>query len=132
MGFYDKIAATTARMIQQYGMSVTLRHMSEGAPDYNPSAGGVVPTGTDGTYDEQRFLLKLDQPGSQIAQRFGQNRMDETLIERNVKWAYMDASGPPPNLQDKIIMEGIEFSLIDIQVCGPQGIPVYYQLVMRT
>jgi len=125
MDFYDRAAATTLRMIKQYGMPVTLRRQSVG--NYDPSTLGA----TVQTEDSTRYMLKLDQPGSQIAQRFGSNFEKETLRERNEKWGYMDANGPAPQLQDRIIMEGIEYTLQDVQMCGPGGKVVFYQLVMR-
>lgn len=126
MDFYGRAAQTTLRMIKKYGMPVTLRRQSVGT--YDPSTLGA----TVQTNDSTRYLLKLDQPGSQIAQRFGNNYEKETLRERNEKWAYMEATnGPAPQLQDHIIMEGVEFVLVDVQAVGPSGVPVIYQLVMR-
>lgn len=128
---YNRMAQTTKRLIRENGMQVLLRRQGQGSADYDPSTGGTDAVGADGSFEQPRYLLKLDQPGSQIAQRFGVNRMAETLIDRNEKWAYMDADGDAPKLNDKVIMEGIEFTLLDVQVCGPSGIPVFYQLVMR-
>ena len=125
MDFYGRAAATTLRMIKQYGMLVTLRRQSVGLYD-TATLGATVESN-----DTQRYMLKLDQPGSQIAQRFGANFEKETLRERNEKWGIMDANGPAPQLQDRIIMEGIEYVLLDVQVLGPNGTPVFYQLVMR-
>lgn len=125
MDFYGRSVATTLRMIKKYGMPVTLRRQAVGS--YNTSTLGA----TIQTDDSIRYLLKLDQPGKQIAARFGNNYEKNTMRERNEKWAYMEASGPAPQLQDKIIMEGIEFTIIDLQGVGPSGVDVIYQLVMR-
>lgn len=125
MDFYTRSAATTLRMLKKYGMAVTLRRTSVG--DYDTSTLGATVQSNDST----RNVLKLDQPGSQIAQRFGHNFEKETLRERNEKWAYMDADGPAPQLQDRVIMEGIEYVIQDVQAIGPAGINVLYQLVLR-
>lgn len=125
MDFYARSAATALRMLKKYGMPVTLRRTSVG--NYDTSTLGA----TVQTNDSIRNILKLDQPGSQIAQRFGSNYENDTLRERNEKWAYMDANGPAPQLQDRVIIEGIEFVILDVQAVGPSGVNVIYQLVMR-
>ncbi len=128
MALYDKLAATSLRLLTKYGMSVTLRQSSLGAGNYNPATGVVTPE-TD--VDTTRKALILDQPGSQISQRFGNNNQANSLVQQGEKWLYLDANGVAPSLQDKIIINEVEYAIMDVQETGPGGVPVLYMLMVR-
>lgn len=128
MALYDKMATTAARLLAKYGRTVQLRQQSTGSGDYDPATGTSTPevlTTTD------RKALALDQPGSQISQRFGNNNQANTLINQGEKWLYMDAKGVAPAMQDAVIIDAIEYRIIDVQVMGPGGVPVLYLIVVR-
>jgi hypothetical protein len=132
MALYDRTAATVLRLLTKYGQSVTLRKYSQvSGGDYDPNTGGASPVGADGSYDESRKAIAMDQPGSQIAARFGTKYDKNTLIQSGEKWVYMDANGSAPALQDHVLLGGTEYSIMDVQVTGPGGIPVLYLLVLK-
>lgn len=121
-------------MLTKYGVSVTLRSYSAGtgSNEYDPNTGTGTPLGLTGTYDTTRKALITDQPGSQIQRKFGQSLEKDTLIETGEKWLYLDANGIAPDLQDHIIINNIDYSIVDVQVTGPGNIPVLYLLVLKT
>ena len=131
MALYDKLALTAARLLARYGTSVILRQLSHGNADYDPASGGAIPEGVDGTTDTTRKGLVLDQPGSQISQRFGTNNQINSLISQGEKWLYIDAKGVAPAMQDKLIVKHIEYTIIDVQEFGPGGVPILYMVVAR-
>lgn len=131
MSFYGKSAATAQRLLTKFGMTVILRQLSTGSADYDPKTGGAVPEGQDGSTDTNRKAIVLDQPGSQISQRFGNTLQNNSLVQQGEKWLYMDANGVAPALQDKLIFGGIEYAIIDVQELAPAGIPVLYMVVVR-
>jgi len=131
MSFYDRMSALALKQLTKYGQSVTLRPFSQGGGDYDPNTGAATPDGADGVEDESRKALVTDQPGSQIAQRFGQTLQNGTLLQSTDKWLYMDADGQVPKLQDHVIFDNTDFSIINVQVTSPGGTPILYLLVLR-
>ena len=131
MTFYSKVSAMVVRNLTKYGLSVTLRPLSEGGGDYDPDTGLASPSGTAGTYDETRKALLADQPGSQISIHFGRTLQNGTLIQDSDKWVYMDADGAVPKLHDNVIIQSIEYKIVNVQVTNPGGVAVLYLLVLR-
>lgn len=131
MALYDKLAATAFRLLNRYGTKMILRQLSSSSADYDPSTGIGSPSGIDGSTDADRKGLVLDQPGSQISQRFGTNNQGNTLIQQGEKWLYLDAKGSEPAIEDKIIIKDIEYTIIDVQEIGPGGVAILYMLVVR-
>ena len=128
MALYSKLAITALRLLTKYGAEVTLRQSSVGGADYDPGTGAATP---EADVDTTRKALLLDQPGSQISQRFGNNNQANSLIQQGEKWLYMDANGVAPELQDKIIINSVKYTIIDSQEMGPGGIPLLYMIVAR-
>lgn len=126
MALYDKLALTTKRLFDKYGQEVVLRLNSPG--DYDPETSSVAPLGTS---DHKRKGLVMDQPGSQISQRFGSNNQNNTLVSQSEKWIYLDAIGDKPAMEDKLVVQSKEYAIIDVQEVGPGGVPVLYLLVVR-
>ncbi len=128
MALYDRLALTAKRLFDKFGRTVYLRQRTA-ASDYDTSNGSA--NATDEAVDDPRKGLVLDQPGSQISQRFGNNHQANTLVQQSEKWIYLDALGVRPCLQDKLIVDDIEYAIIDVQEIGPGGIAVLYMLVIR-
>lgn len=131
MTFYSKLTATTLRLLKKFGQPLVLRPYSIGGGDYDPVTGVATPDGMTGQYDETRQCLPTDQPGSQIAQRFGQTLQDGSLVQSADKWVYMDGVGRAPTLQDRILLQGVEYAIINVQVTDPGGVAVLYLMVLR-
>ena len=108
-----------------------LRQFSEGNADYDPDTGKAILEGGSST-DAERKGLVLDQPGTQISQRFGNNMQANSLVQQKEKWLYLDALGPKPAMQDTLIVDQVEFAIIDVQEMGPGGVPLLYMIVVRS
>lgn len=131
MSFYSKLNATSTRLITKFGLTVVLRPYSEGGGDYDPNTSTGTPEGTTGAYAENRKAILADQPGSQISIHFGQNLQNGTLAQKSDKWIYMDANGVVPKLHDHVVISGVEYSIVNVQVTNPGGIDLLYLLVLR-
>jgi hypothetical protein len=126
---YLKIQARAAKSFAKSGREVILRQFSSSGGAYNPSLGKV----TAGAYIETvRYAITEDQPGSQIAERFGLTREKATLVSNKNKWVYMDANGPQPQIQDRIIFDNVSYIVRSSQGCAPAGIAVLYLVVLES
>lgn len=125
---YNRIAKNVMRSLTKYGQSVTLRQYSVGGGNYDPaSQSAMLPT----PIDSIRKGLVTDQPGTRIGPQYGTNQKANSLIQDGEKWLYVDAMGPAPRMQDQMIVNGIMFTIADVQVTGPGGIPLFYLVVLR-
>jgi hypothetical protein len=131
MSFYTRTAATSLRMLTKYGQSFTFRPYSQGGGDYNPSTGVGAPSGIAGQNDSTRMGLATDAPGKRIGPEYGNTLENGTLIQDSDKWLYIDANGAKPSLQDHIIWNSTEYSIIDVQEVSPAGTAVLYLVVLR-
>lgn len=130
MTFYSDLAETSLEMLTEFGASVTLRAFSVGGSDYDPNTG--LASASSGYTDSTRKGLLLDQPGSQIQRKFGETMGSNSLIQNAEKWVYLDASGNAPRLQDHLIVQGLEYTIVDVQVTAPSGVPLLYLLVLKS
>lgn len=127
---YTRLNQMVLRMLTKYGQQVVLRRYSQGAADYNPATGSAS-SGVSYS-DVERKVIAADQPGSQIARHFGQTRQKGSQVSNKEKWLYMDADGDAPTLMDHVVMDSIEYSVINVQVTSPAGIPLFYLLVLQS
>jgi hypothetical protein len=126
---YTRLNATVIRMLKSYGQEVTLRRYSQGAGDYNPATGSA--SGGVSYTDTTRNALTADQPGSQIARHFGQTLQKGSQIANKEKWLYLDASGAAPTLMDHVLLDGVNYSIVNVQVTAPGGVALFYMLVLQ-
>lgn len=125
---YNRIAKNVTRSLTKYGQSVTLRQYSVGGGNYDPaSQSATLPT----PIDSIRKGLVTDQPGTRIGPQYGTNQKANSLIQDGEKWLYVDAMGPAPRMQDQMIVNGVMYTIADVQVTGPGGIPLFYLVVLR-
>jgi hypothetical protein len=129
MSSYLQIQARVAQQLAKKGRAVVLRQFTASAGAYNPAVGKPS---TRPFIDSTRFAITEDQPGSQVAARFGLTLEKGTLVGNKNKWIYMDARGPQPKTQDRIIFGNVEYSIVSSQECSPGGIPVIYLVVLES
>jgi hypothetical protein len=129
--FYDDMAKVALDLLTEFGQTVTLRQVATGGGDYNPLTGQTTGVGLDGAFDSYRKGLPTDPPGNRIGSQYGQTLEKGNLIQDNDKWVYIDANGPAPRLQDHVIVQGIEYVTIDVQMVSPGGTPIIYLVVLR-
>lgn len=125
---YNRIAKRVLQSLTKYGQSITLRQYSVGGSDYDAA---TQSTSLPIPVDSIRKGLITDQPGTRIGPQYGSNQKANTLIQEGEKWLYVDAIGPAPRVQDHIIVSGVQYCIVDVQVTGPGGIPLFYLVVCR-
>jgi hypothetical protein len=127
---YAKTARSVQKTLARYGQSVTLRRYSVGGGDYRP--GNQVANLAGGApVDSIRKALVTEQPGTRIGPQYGVNLKEGTLIQNAEKWLYMDAIGIEPRPNDKVIINGVEFMVVDVQGTAPGGTVLFYLIVLR-
>lgn len=125
---YNRIAINIQKKLSKYGQSVTLRQFSVGGSDYDPA---TQVASLPASVETIRKALPADQPATRMGPQYGMNLKANTLITDTEKWLYLDARGSTPKMQDQVLLNGAWFSIVDVQVTAPGGIPLFYILVLR-
>ena len=131
MAFYNRLQMTAVRLLEKYGQPVVLRQLGVGGGTYDPATGrnDVAP---GGYVETTRRAITTDAPGKRVGPSYGQTNIAATLIQDADKWVYMDGLGVAPRLQDRLVVGGLEYVIIDVQVTNPGGLALMYLLVLRT
>ena len=116
---YSRIAGTANRLLAKFGQTVTLRKYEIGAYDPVTSTAAQVAT------DYSRVGAIFDFGGKQTLGPGG-------LIQVGDKQLLMDVNGAAPELEDHVIVGGVEYVLKGVGVIAPAGVPVVYDLHLRT
>lgn len=120
MAFYDRMAETALRLIQQYGQPVIIREVTPGA--YDPATGETSDeTSTDTT--ASGVLLEYT----------GDERLANSLIQQGDKKLKVPAKGlAQPSLNSKVIIQGETWTIVPpLKVMNPAGTPLVYELQVR-
>lgn len=131
MSYYSDVASRAAKTIRRRGRKVILRRISYGGGDYDPATGVGQPIGIEGSVDTTRYVITADQPANRVAQQYGVTLASGTLVQNNDKWVFMDALGPKPALNDRVIFDNVDYAIIDSQETNPGGTAVLYLIVLR-
>ena len=103
------------QLIAKFGQKGNLRRITNTGPDYDP-----VQTSEDFACS----FVDLDQSQVHVA---------DTLIQRGDRMIYLSTEGLSitPTLADKVLIGGVEHSIVDIQPLSPGGTVVFWQLQVR-
>lgn len=121
--FYDRMAATALRLIEQFGQPITLRDTVPG--DYDPVTGA------------QTSDVEVTQPAQAILQDYalqqsGMSYADGTVIKQGDKKILVAAQGlTPPTLTMKVLADGTTWTIVNIKEINPAGTPLVYELQGR-
>lgn len=127
--FYARMQATALRQVKKYGTLVPYKQNSGGGGDYDPTTG--MNAINSGTNSFNRLALLTDQAGNRINPKDGAILDDGSLIQGGDKWLYFVTDKPRPVLQDQVTVQGITYSIKDVQIYGPGGIDLLYLCVVR-
>lgn len=123
MTFYAELAADTQALLDEFGQTVTLRKVTEGA--YNPATGTVTQTTADHSTVAALFDFNLIQSGQLFS--------PETMILAGDKQCLMSAlvsAVPVPN--DRVIdAAATVWQVAGVKEVNPAGTPVLYELLLR-
>lgn len=129
--FYDRLYTSALRLLTTYGQPVTLRKFSVGGGGYDPNSGTAAASAFANPIDSIRYGITTDAPGKRVGPQYGVTLEAGSLIQDTDKWVYMDANGPAPALQDHLIVDGLEYVIIDVQLTKPGTKALMYLLVLR-
>lgn len=118
---YAKLANTALKLLTKRGQNVTLRTTTVGA--YDPAAGTSATTATDTTRKGAIFDYNLVT--------YGNDLINNTLIQAGDKRLYLDANGVAPKLNDQVIIGGVTWQIKNIKDVNPAGTPVIYDCTIR-
>ncbi|WP_312450068.1 hypothetical protein [Stutzerimonas nitrititolerans] len=121
--FYDRMAATALRLIEQFGQEITLRDTVPG--EYDPVTGGSTPD------------VEVSQPAHAILQDYalqqsGMSYAEGTVIKQGDKKILVAAQGlTPPTLTTTVIADGATWTIVNIKEINPAGTPLVYEIQGR-
>jgi len=121
--FYDRMAATALRLIEQFGQEITMRDTVPG--EYDPVTGGSTPD------------VEVDQPAQAILQDYalqqsGMTYAEGTVIKQGDKKILVAAQGlTPPQLTTTVIAGGATWTIVNIKEINPAGTPLVYEIQGR-
>lgn len=122
--FYDRMASTALRLIEQFGQPITLRDETPGG--YDPATGNVA----DPVIAEQTGSGILQD--YTLSERAGISNQPGTLIQQGDKKLIMAASGlTMPTLTTKAVVGGHTWTIVNIKEINPAGTPLIYELQAR-
>lgn len=118
---YAKLADTALKLLTKHGQDITLRTTTVGA--YDPATGTSTTTTTDAIRKGAIFDYNLVT--------YGNDLMNNTLVQAGDKRLYLDANGAAPNLNDQVIIGGVTWQIKNIKNIGPAGIDVIFDCTIR-
>lgn len=121
MAFYDEMAVVALDMITEFGQPVTLRDTNVGS--YDPSTGTNAP---DIVLEQVAKSMLLEYKGYEF--------QNATLIQQGDRKLKIPAVGLqwPPTLKTKAVIQGRTWSVVNVKEISPAGIPILYELQVRS
>ena len=118
MNFHLERQETARRMIARFGREVTLQRLRESS--YDPAAGRATRTATDYSLRAVAGAYRLDQA-------------DGSLILSDDRRVLLEAGGaaPAPQPGDRLIMDGVAYSVVAVRTLAPAGTPLLHECQAR-
>lgn len=123
--FYDRMAATTQRLIGQFGRTVTLRRVSR---TYDPITGSETET-----VEEQAVTCVILPASKGTVEAFDIKFERGTLIESNLRAVKLPAKGLqwPPAPGQEMLLDGETWRVIGVTPSSPGGVDLVYSLSVQ-
>jgi len=118
---YAKLADRALKLLTKHGQDIILKSTVVG--EYNPATGTSTTTVTDTTRKGAIFDYNLVV--------YGNDMINNTLVQAGDKRLYMDANGSAPTLNDQVIVGGVTWQIKNIKNIGPSGIDVIFDCTIR-
>lgn len=120
-GFYDEMAAVALELIAEFGQQ---GQITEVVPASHDPVTGVVTPGGERAQTGQMILLEytLNESGAKHAAGTQVLTGDKKILvaAKGLDWE--------PTMASKVIADGATWSLINIKVSRPAGVPLVYEL----
>src|SRR3990167_5309281 len=118
---YAKLADKALKLLTKHGQDITLRTTVIG--EYNPATGTSSSTITDTTRKGAIFDYNLVV--------YGNDMINNTLVQAGDKRLYLDANGVAPSLNDQAIIGGVTWQIKNIKDANYTGTSVIYDCTIR-
>lgn len=122
MAFYDEMAEVASELLDEFGVSVTVKYISTGA--YDPATGSTTTTTT-----AKSSVAYIDD--------YADRDIDGTKIkvgDRRVYLSVLDTAGSSiakPGTTDKLTIDGADYSVINAKAIPGAGTPSLYDVQVR-
>src|SRR5690606_35658045 len=113
MTLYARLEATANRLIAQYGKTATLIRMTASGPAHDPQ---IV---------ETPHTVAMVETGYSLTNR------NETLVLAGDKLGIISTAGEAPIMADKIEIDSIRYSFVDIKPLNPGGTTLIHEFHAR-
>lgn len=113
---YAKMAETAKTLLERFGSTIEITRTTDAT--YNPVTGASTPGSSD-TFRPKGVLLKFPDKlidGTRIKQSDRRLIVDDTL---------------EINLNDKPLIQGEEWNLVENMTVSPAGVPIVYEFLAR-
>lgn len=119
MNFYERMAATTNKILQSKGQAITLTRQTIG--DYSVATSSAS-------------ITETTQTGYGVLLDHGDKEIDGTLIKFGDKRLLLTAIGiTAPVLGDKITVDSVTYTIVPpLKTVKPAGTTILYDLNLRT
>lgn len=120
---YLETASDVDELLSEFGQQVTIRTVTTGS--YDPSTGSASSSTSDLTGNGVVFDFGLHLSGSSFTAG--------TMITTGDKQLLLSPMGmPEPKAGSFAIIGGVTWSIAAVKVTGPAGVPVLFELLLRT
>lgn len=116
MSFYSKIAATSLKLLNEYGQNVTFTRDNEAS--FDPATGISTPAAST-TFTA--YCAALDYTETEIA---------NSTIERGDIRLLVDPT-TRPEIADTCPIDSVTYRVMDVREISPAGTPVLYEAQLR-
>lgn len=117
MNFYTGLQSTATTLLRQKGQAMTLRRTVPTSSD--PVAGTVTPA------------TPVDFTVRGVLTSYKDTLVDDTTIKRGDRQALIEAGVVEPAKDDRLIITGQTWTILDVDAVNPAGTPLLYKLQVR-
>jgi len=118
---YAKLAGKALKLLTKHGQDIVLKSTVVG--EYNPATGTSTTTVINTTRKGVVFDYNLVV--------YGNDTINNTLVQAGDKRLYMDANGSSPTLNDQVIVGGVIWQIKNIKDLSPAGTCVLFDCTIR-
>jgi hypothetical protein len=121
MSFYDDMTGTVLEMLSEFGQPVVIQQQGPKTVNAN---GVTVPS-------NPTAMTAMGCLFDYTFRNYGNEVVKGELVQSADKQLYMTATPVPPQVQDRVIVGGNSWAIVNIKQINPAGTPVMYELWLK-
>ena len=110
---YVRLEATAKRLLASYGKPATLVREERSGPPHAP------------------VVAQVEHPVTLVETDYSLTNRNESLIQTGDKLGLISTAGEAPQLDDKLRLDGADYSFVDLQPLNPGGLVLLHEFVAR-